>query len=361
MFALLATVTAALAAVTLLPLWRHEAWWVRGWDFPRLQLTALAAALLAAGGLLLDPSRPRSWILFAVLAACVAYQAWWILPYTRLHRNEVRSASEGGPEEDRLRILSVNVLTPNRDAEALLGTIRNRKPDVVIAVETDEWWQSRLDRLEGEYPHSLKCPLDNLYGMHLYSRLPLEDARIQFLVEDDVPSMHAAVVLRSGRRVRLHCLHPKPPSPTENPESSERDAELLIVGRSAAEAQLPVVVAGDLNDVAWSETTRLFRKVSGLLDPRVGRGMFNTFHAKIPLLRWPLDHLFHSRHFRLVSIERLGAVGSDHFPILVELRLMEEGTGNGSDLRADAEDREIAGEKSRGEGVDEDDVHSPGE
>ncbi|MBT8445622.1 MAG: endonuclease/exonuclease/phosphatase family protein, partial [Gammaproteobacteria bacterium] len=129
---------------------------------------------------------------------------------------------------------------------------------------------------------------------------------------------------RCGDRVRVHFLHPAPPSPTENPESGERDAELLILARSVAGGDRPVIVTGDLNDVAWSSTTRLFRRISGLLDPRVGRGMFNTFHAKIPILRWPLDHLFHSDHFTLKSIRRLPPIGSDHFALYTVLSLTPE-------------------------------------
>lgn len=357
----LVILTALLLVATLLPLSRHEAWWVRGLDFPRLQLATLAALLLVATAALQDRGLPLSWALLLAQLACLVYHAWWIVPYSPVFPPEVAPAGGGGTPEDRFRLLAVNVLGTNRDALALLELIRDKRPDVVVALETDRWWETQLDTLEADYPHALKCPLDNLYGMHLYSRLPLEDGRIQFLVEPDIPSMHAVVVLRSGRPVRLHCLHPMPPSPTENPESSERDAELIAVGKSVAESELPVVVAGDLNDVAWSATTRLFRKISGLLDPRIGRGMFNTFHADIPLLRWPLDHLFHSEHFQLVRMERLGNVGSDHFPILVELALEPQAEENGEGVKPDADDREWAEEKMSDEGVDEDDVHTPGE
>ena len=40
----------------------------------------------------------------------------------------------------------------------------------------------------------------------------------------------------------------------------------------------------------------------------IGRGFYPSFHAKHWFLRYPLDHCFHSKHFRLVSFRRLAMV-----------------------------------------------------
>lgn len=173
--------------------------------------------------------------------------------------------------------------------------------------------------MEDEYPAVIRQPLDNRYGMLLYSRLPLVEPAIKYLIQDDIPSIHTRVRLPLGDLVCLHCVHPEPPSPTEAPDSTTRDAELLLVGRAVRASGEVSIVAGDLNDVAWSYRTTLFQRISGLLDPRRGRGMYNTFHARVPLLRFPLDHVFHSNSFQLGAIERLDAFGSDHFPIYVRL------------------------------------------
>ncbi len=205
----------------------------------------------------------------------------------------------------------------------------------------------------------MRCPLDNLYGMHVWSRLPLENGETCFLVEDDVPSMHARVRLNEQLAIRMHFLHPAPPSPTENEESTERDTELLLVAKSVQddEPDTPIIVTGDLNDVAWSANTRLFRKVSGLLDPRVGRCMVNSFHAQHWFLRWPLDHLFHSHHFQLVRIQRLPAFGSDHFPVMVELQY--DPAPEQQSLQPDAADEREAQRKIDEKQVKETDVPEP--
>jgi endonuclease/exonuclease/phosphatase (EEP) superfamily protein YafD len=87
------------------------------------------------------------------------------------------------------------------------------------------------------------------------------------------------------------------------------------------------LLPGDLNDVAWSRTSRRLQQTAALRDPRVGRGLFATFNANLPAgLGWPLDHVFVSTDFALCALERPGDIGSDHFPLLVGRRLQREGS-----------------------------------
>ncbi|WP_228703786.1 endonuclease/exonuclease/phosphatase family protein [Kangiella sediminilitoris] len=289
----------------------------------------------------------------------MAYQFWWISPYTKLVNPEVHSSTQSSTN---ISIVTANVLMTNRNARKLIHLIEHFSPDILVTLESNGWWQSHLDKLTPNYPYSIKCPLDNLYGMHVYSKLRLENSEIKYLVQRDVPSIHTKAILTDGSKVRLHFLHPAPPSPTENEESAERDAELVMVAKNiaeTAEADQPVIVTGDMNDVAWSRTTRLFRKLSGLLDPRIGRGMFNTFHAKYWFLRWPLDHLFHSSHFTFTKMTRLPDFGSDHFALYTELTLEPKQSEQQSGISKEEEDEELAQEKMKKQKSSSEDVPDP--
>lgn len=339
----------AAVVATAMPLLRQQAWWIRVFDFPRLQIVAIALLSLLAAVLLGLHQWTWGLVLAVLLGVCALYQFVRIMPYTPLRRKQVADSDpEGLANKDRqISVMVTNVLMSNRDAQTCLRVIRECNPDVVLAVETDLWWLNQLRVLEDDYPHTAYAPLPNTYGLLFFSKLKLVDPHIRYLMDDDVPSFHAQVELPSGELVRLHCLHPKPPAPAESKTSTRRDAELLLVGREIEDRDEPTIVAGDMNDVAWSHTSELFRRISGLLDPRIGRGLLPTFHADYPLLRWPLDHIFHSAHFKVVNMHRLAYIGSDHFPICITLSYEPEDEPE-QEARAaqpDAEDHEEAEEK----------------
>jgi endonuclease/exonuclease/phosphatase (EEP) superfamily protein YafD len=323
---LLALVAFWLVSGTLLNFSKHPHWYVRGWDFPRTFVAALAAVVAVAYGALFH-ERWWDWLLLAGLAFVIARQAWLIYPYTPLARKAVKlSSTPPGPET--FRLLISNVLMENREHELWNRVVREADPDVVVAVEVDAAWDAALAKfLAADYPHHLRRPQDNYYGMAIYSRLAFEaPPDVRFVVQDDVPSAHVVFKLRDGQRVRLHALHPRPPEPLRDQDSAPRDAELVMVGREIGEHQrdFPTVVCGDLNDVAWSFTTQLFLRLSRLLDPRRGRGPFNSFNAQSRIFRFPLDHVFHSDEFKLVELRVLPYVGSDHFPVFIALSCQPE-------------------------------------
>src|SRR5687767_3648967 len=337
--------------VTILPFFRWRAWWVRIWDFPRFQL-AVAGALALVGGVVTteDARSPGSWLFLGALGGAVLYQTAFVWRYSRLAPLEVEGSRTA--TQPRLSVAVSNVLQTNRASDRLIRVLAAADADVLLFVETDDWWRERLDVLLRTHRHTVQCPLSNTYGMLMYSRLPLLDTSIDFLVEQDIPSIQAQVRLDDGTTVWLNCVHPRPPAPGESDESLERDAELLVVGKRVCDAEQPVVVCGDLNDVAWSRTTRLFQKASRLVDPRKGRGMFSTFHARFPGLRFPLDHILHSPEFRLVEMRLLPFVGSDHFPVVATLSLEPDATAEQAAPAPDGADEQetretIAEGKSR--------------
>lgn len=328
-----------LIAITLLSMVRSARWWVRFSDFPRSQIAILLAVVAIMHGITMRWSSVFDLGFGFALVFSLGYQCVRVVPYTPLWRRQVVAAAPGDGTR-AIRILISNVLMENRRDSDLLNLIDEANPDLILAVETNAWWNERLDVLDRDYPYSIKHPQENFFGMLLFSRLELGPSKLRFLVDEGVPSIRATIKLRSGECVEFFGVHPRPPEPQQ--DSEERDAELLIVGREVRECQLPSIVAGDLNDVAWSDTTALFRKISGLLDPRRGRGMFSTFHSSYPMFRWPLDHIFHSEHFTLLQLKRLRSIGSDHFPVLAELQLEPAAvqtapTPDGDDLRLSRE------------------------
>ncbi|HBL44471.1 MAG TPA: endonuclease/exonuclease/phosphatase [Planctomycetaceae bacterium] len=327
-----------LAITAFFPLLLVDWWWVRIGDFPRLQLLVCYIVVL----LTLIPFRRKitAKIAAAVLCAGIGIQLFWIFPYLAIAPHEMETAQSQNTET-RLRILTANVLQKNTDAAAVLELIDREQPDIVVLCEVNQRWISDLAPLETKYSYHLTHPLDNTYGMAFYTNLRVKSAEVRGLVKREIPSIDATVLLRSGKEVRLFAVHPNPPRPGE--DTTKRDAELVLVGREVSKSKSAIVL-GDLNDVGWSRTTNLFQEVSGLLDPRKGRGLFATYDATSWIWRYPLDYLFVSDDFRVAEIRTLPDIGSDHFPLFVELSYEPEAAASQEGPDLDSGDQEDAAE-----------------
>ncbi|MEI5984852.1 MULTISPECIES: endonuclease/exonuclease/phosphatase family protein [Sphingobacterium] len=248
---------------------------------------------------------------------------------------------------NQIAVMISNVYEDNVNYQGCLQVIHENDPDLILLLETNHIWAKETESLDKEYPFQVKVPIDNTYGMLLFSKFKLHEISVNYLVEEEIPSIFCQVELPSRQRVQVFAVHPTPPVPNENPRSTERDKELLLVAKKAEKLDMPVIVIGDLNDVAWSYTTELFLKTSQLLDPRRGRGFYNTFHAKMPLMQFPLDHAFISADFKLISLKKLDNFDSDHFPIFVKVQYEKQAEEEQEDnqLEQTKADEELAEEK----------------
>jgi endonuclease/exonuclease/phosphatase (EEP) superfamily protein YafD len=307
-------------AATLIPIWKTTKWWVRVCDFPRFQIAMIALAVFIAFAVVRLPTHPADWLFLCALGLVIAWQFTWVGPYIPGSVRAVGSCTGTEAENEQIALLTTNVLVTNRNSDLFLEIVHEADPDVVLAVEVDEWWVNRLwAGLRTKYPYKICYPLSNGYGLALFSRLELIEPKIRFMLDDAIPSIRTEVRLRSGASVSVYGVHPRPPAVLQ--DSTERDAELLRVALEIQDRGRPAIILGDLNDVAWSPTTLQFMKAGGLLDPRRGRGFYNTYPARWPGFRYPLDYIFCTRHFQICTMRVLPSIGSDHLPLVAKLVL----------------------------------------
>ena len=266
---------------------------------------ALMALVAMAGFACL--ARPRG---VALAAVVLALHSTPLLGLTGAPEDPAVGASQ------KTRLLMANVRTSNANRRGLLDLIQAEQPDAVLLLEVSEAWLADLAPLDAEYPHRLAEPRGDNFGIALYSRRPLTDGRIVHLGDAGVPSIECGL---EGASLRLLLTHPVPPMGRR--AAAERDRQLEAVARRARELGPRVVLAGDLNATPWSPIFSRVLDLGALRDSRGGFGLQPTWSAGLPYLaRIPIDHFLVGRDVRVLHREVGPRIGSDHLPVLVELR-----------------------------------------
>jgi endonuclease/exonuclease/phosphatase (EEP) superfamily protein YafD len=214
-----------------------------------------------------------------------------------------------------VRLLVSNVYYANREHKRLLGLVEREEPDVVGLVEVSTRWLRKLKRLRERYPYHYEVPDEHYVGLALYSRLPIEDARTLRLPGETSSPAIAATLKAPGGDVELVLAHPMSPIGAEY--IRHRNEQIAALARHAHAAQVPLVLAGDLNVTMWNDAYRPLVDVAGLRNARAGHGVGATWPAIGPF-GVPIDHILASPGVQLRNFRVLPGIGSDHLPVTAE-------------------------------------------
>lgn len=301
--------------LTILPKIPSSHWTFRVADFGKIQINYFIIFTFIFGFGLYN--HEFWWYVQALLLLLIAYHSFTLIKYTRFF--PIKSIKTSGKNSSNLiKIISANIYQFNKEYNRFINLVHKHQPDLFLTMESNGDWENALKVLENEYPFHHKVTLENTYGMHFYSKIKIEKSTTYFFIADDIPSIEAHLQTEDGFEFVFFGIHPPPPSPTEEKTSKERDGDLLSVAKRVKDIEKPVLVIGDFNNVAWSKSSSLFRKLSHLIDPRVGRAFVSTFHANYSFLRFPIDLMFHSADIFIKELKTLEKFGSDHLPVFCE-------------------------------------------
>ncbi|MEG1021484.1 MAG: endonuclease/exonuclease/phosphatase family protein [Myroides sp.] len=297
---------------SLIPLVQDQHWFFRIFDFGKVQILVLQFIVFIAAWAFLQKTT-GFYITQLILVGCMVYEIYLLYPYTPFYKIEKKVKTDKSSES--IKIVSTNIYQFNKEYNRFLKFLENENPDIILTMESNKDWEDALQALKPNYPYFCEIGLENTYGMHLYSKIEMTDCQKHYFVADDIPSIEATFKTKDGFEFVFFGVHPPPPSPTEEENAKERDGELLSVAKKVKENHKPTLVIGDFNNVAWAKSSVLFRKTSGTIDPRIGRGLISTFHAKYRLLRFPIDQMFHTTDIFVEELKAMETVGSDHLPL----------------------------------------------
>lgn len=211
-----------------------------------------------------------------------------------------------------LKILSSNVYVGNSNLSTLKALIDQEKPDIIVLLEFTPAHQQQVATWT-DYPQQFLNPKSqhNAFGMAILSRLALSN---QHIITDGHGIEHLVTqVAYQNQSIKLIGFHPLPP--INQTAHVIRDQVLQDLTQSSEQ---PTLIVGDFNASPWSSAfkglaAKGFYRTLNLWPtwPAKGKGLFGI----------PIDQVLASKQWHKIDTKIADSIGSDHYPIVVELSL----------------------------------------
>ena len=299
-------------------------------------IAAAAATLAASKWWLFDLFSHFRWHYLAGAIALAALALWFgppwaaivlaasVLPHL-LALHGVRYAPlESASTAASFRLVSANALWDNRTPERLVDFIRASRPDVVVLQEGHPNLHPSIERLLDDYPHV--APSDwRRSDVVILSRFPLSAGESSSYDSGKLKYRVVSARITIGS-VPITVIGTHPPVPVSERRWRAQAEALADIGARARAAPGAVLVAGDFNLTAWSPRFRDFQREADLVLARVGGVWPHTwpaasgwFYGGTIFRGFPIDHVLASRRFAVIRVQRGPDIGSDHYPLIVDL------------------------------------------
>ncbi|MFZ2960058.1 MAG: endonuclease/exonuclease/phosphatase family protein [Candidatus Ozemobacteraceae bacterium] len=282
-----------------------SAWWV----FEVLSSFRVQYALILATGCIISLWRKNRSAVFLSSVLCIS-NCYPLYPYMMPMNEEPHSSRI-------LKITSVNVHSSNKRYDKVLEYIASQQPDICLFTEVNQLWAEKLKPLEKAYPHCVSKIRNDNFGIALYTKIQPQHLEIVDFLAEELPSV-SMTFLMGSETIYLIGTHPLPPRTYQY--TACRNAQIETIATHFSKISGKKILIGDLNTPPWVDLFRNLLRVGGLKDTALGRGIQLTW----PMQAWwflgiPIDHCLVSPEWNVLS-RRIGPeVGSDHYPLYVEL------------------------------------------
>ena len=258
----------------------------------------------------------RKWRLGGMTALALALNAAAVLP------GSVAESAAARPAARVLKVATINVLIRNTQFDRFTAYLRETQPDVVFLQEASAPWKPTLAALKDLYPYQdhYEDP-GSYFGLAVLSRFPIQESGLISL--SPVPgnrAMRATIQWHDTTIpfLNLHMPHPRSKYGVWLYQSMQQGV-LVWLGKQRSAGLHPMVI-GDMNCTPWSILQEDFLKASTLVETARGYWWSATRHRGLPdqLL---IDQLFHDAAWTCTHRIVGPSIGSDHRPVVFELRL----------------------------------------
>ncbi|HMT91513.1 endonuclease/exonuclease/phosphatase family protein [uncultured Thiothrix sp.] len=266
---------------------------------------------------LLDLASHWQWLYGLLLVLSILFlasqQKWWLLALITLALPLVTASpvlSSTTTHTHTFKILSSNVYLDNPDLNRLKILIDQEQPDVIVLLEFSPQHLAPVKTWTA-YPHQILQARSGAFGMAILSRFALSETQI---ITDSLGIEHIRTQVQASQPFQLVGFHPLPPVS----EQAYRVRDQLLQDLTKPPHQQPRIIAGDFNATPWSSAFQglakrgYYRSVS----------LLPTWPTKLRgIIGIPIDQVLASSHWQLLTTRIGSNIGSDHYPIIVELSL----------------------------------------